>query len=309
MTRLAGEFDCDLPLKAAGLACVAAMKSLEWRLESIEPEHIVSYVNGSKDSPMIEVMLRADGEATVLRIVGSDARPDDDPPDDPGLIAALDSARFAIEAQIEAKETGDGHELRTVPADEEPSTRSQPATQRRILQSRVAANGGSLTMHVSELVAEFGFPSLSPSAMEAIGALLRTVGLECSPPLDRLSPEGKVTLVTTGSASRESATGDRAPSRSRESDQPATAAEADPATASAPTAPTNRLARASVLLSILWIGGIGSMLAILLGGIAQMQIDASRGRQSGRDLATAGIVIGAIGAVLTLIVAVVLLSP
>jgi hypothetical protein len=306
MARLAGEFNCDLPLDAAGSACVAAMRTLDWNLESVEPEHIVFYVNGTQDSPMIEILLRSEGEETVLRIVGSDSHPGIDAAGDTTLVATLDQARFAIEAQIEEGEPESGHELRTVPPGEEPETEPQPATQRRILQSRVAANGGSLTMHASELATEFGFPGLSPSAMEAVGALLRTVGIKCSPPLDQLTPDGTVTLVDK----RTAATGG-----TEEGPEPHAEPEPDPkpgqrpAPPSVPTPRTNRLAKASLILSILWIGGVGSMLAILLGGIAQDQIDGSAGWETGRDLATAGIVIGALGALLTIILAVALFSP
>jgi hypothetical protein len=59
----------------------------------------------------------------------------------------------------------------------------------------------------------------------------------------------------------------------------------------------NSDAIASLVLGILWLGGIGSVIAIVLGIRARREIDRSYGRQSGRGQATAGIVLGWIGVV------------
>lgn len=76
------------------------------------------------------------------------------------------------------------------------------------------------------------------------------------------------------------------------------------ATAVAPTngapggeeaAETNGLAIASMFVGIIWLFGIGSIVAIVLGYVGLKQIDASRGHQSGRAIAIAGIVIGIVG--------------
>jgi len=58
---------------------------------------------------------------------------------------------------------------------------------------------------------------------------------------------------------------------------------------------TNGLAIASLVLGIIWIYWIGSVLALVFGYVARRQIDASGGRQTGRGMATAGIVLGWIG--------------
>jgi hypothetical protein len=58
---------------------------------------------------------------------------------------------------------------------------------------------------------------------------------------------------------------------------------------------TNGLAVASLVLGILWLGGLGSLLAIVFGIKGRNQIDASDGRQGGRGLAIAGIALGVTG--------------
>jgi hypothetical protein len=68
-----------------------------------------------------------------------------------------------------------------------------------------------------------------------------------------------------------------------------------------PTAPvyvaqkTNGLAIASLVLGIVWLWGVGSLLALIFGYVAKNQIDQSLGREGGRGMAIAGIVLGWIG--------------
>jgi hypothetical protein len=64
---------------------------------------------------------------------------------------------------------------------------------------------------------------------------------------------------------------------------------------------TNGYAIASLVLGILWIYSIGSILALVFGYLAKGRIDASGGRESGRGMAVAGIVLGWIGVGLTLL--------
>lgn len=58
---------------------------------------------------------------------------------------------------------------------------------------------------------------------------------------------------------------------------------------------TNGFAIASLVLGILWLAGLGSLLAIVFGIKGRSQIDASGGSQGGRGLATAGVVLGVTG--------------
>lgn len=79
------------------------------------------------------------------------------------------------------------------------------------------------------------------------------------------------------------------------------AAAPDPANATegrpgAPeTSETNGFAVASLVLGIVWIMGLGSVLALVFGYIAKGQIGSSGGRQTGRGMAIAGIVLGWVG--------------
>jgi hypothetical protein len=74
---------------------------------------------------------------------------------------------------------------------------------------------------------------------------------------------------------------------------------------------TNGLAIASMVLGIVWIYWIGSILALIFGYIAKGQINRSQGRQTGRGMAIAGIVLGWVGiGFLTLcIIAVIVSKP
>lgn len=72
---------------------------------------------------------------------------------------------------------------------------------------------------------------------------------------------------------------------------------------------TNGKAVASLVLGILCLYGIGSILALVFGFMARKEIDASGGAQTGRGMATAGIVLGFIGiGIMVLLIAVVAFS-
>jgi carbonic anhydrase/acetyltransferase-like protein (isoleucine patch superfamily) len=65
---------------------------------------------------------------------------------------------------------------------------------------------------------------------------------------------------------------------------------------------TSGLSIASLVLGILWIGGLGSILALIFGYVAKRDIKRSHGRLSGRGLAIAGIVLGWVGTVSLLLI-------
>jgi hypothetical protein len=77
----------------------------------------------------------------------------------------------------------------------------------------------------------------------------------------------------------------------------------------APT--TSGLAIASLVLAIVWLGGLGSILAVVFGIIALSQIKGSAGRKKGEGVAIAGLVIGGLGVLSTIgiIVAAVAFAP
>jgi hypothetical protein len=70
----------------------------------------------------------------------------------------------------------------------------------------------------------------------------------------------------------------------------------------APPRETNALAVAALLLGVLWIGWIGSLLALVFGYRARRQIKRSGGLQQGSALATVGIVLGWFGVATLLLV-------
>jgi len=74
---------------------------------------------------------------------------------------------------------------------------------------------------------------------------------------------------------------------------------------------TNGMAVASLILGILWIWWLGSVLALIFGYVAKNQIDRSGGRESGRGMAIAGIVLGwiGVGILVVILVLVVAVSP
>jgi hypothetical protein len=59
--------------------------------------------------------------------------------------------------------------------------------------------------------------------------------------------------------------------------------------------PTNGKATASLVLGIVFLCGIGSILALVFGHQAKNEIQASNGTQGGEGMATAGIILGWIG--------------
>jgi hypothetical protein len=58
---------------------------------------------------------------------------------------------------------------------------------------------------------------------------------------------------------------------------------------------TSGLAIASLVLGIIWICGLGSLLATIFGAVALSQISRSRGQLEGKGMAIAGLVLGVLG--------------
>ena len=64
---------------------------------------------------------------------------------------------------------------------------------------------------------------------------------------------------------------------------------------------THGMAIASLALAIVWIGGIGSIVAIVLGIISQKKIKKSTNAKGGTSVARAGIIIGVTGLIIAII--------
>ncbi|HXA73787.1 MAG TPA: DUF4190 domain-containing protein [Acidimicrobiales bacterium] len=63
-----------------------------------------------------------------------------------------------------------------------------------------------------------------------------------------------------------------------------------------PTVPsTNGFSIASLVLGIVWVFGVGAILAVIFGFVARKQIRESGGRQGGSGMALAGIILGFVG--------------
>jgi Domain of unknown function (DUF4190) len=71
--------------------------------------------------------------------------------------------------------------------------------------------------------------------------------------------------------------------------------QVQPVYVQSPAPKTNGLAIASLILGIVWLYWIGSILALIFGYMAKKQIDESGGRETGRGMAVAGIVLGWVG--------------
>jgi hypothetical protein len=66
-----------------------------------------------------------------------------------------------------------------------------------------------------------------------------------------------------------------------------------PALATGPK--TSGMAIASLVMAFVWMGGMGSLIALVLGVLARKEIAQSGGRVSGRGLALGGIMLGSLG--------------
>jgi Domain of unknown function (DUF4190)/Protein of unknown function (DUF2510) len=62
---------------------------------------------------------------------------------------------------------------------------------------------------------------------------------------------------------------------------------------------TNGMAVASMVLGIVWLNGIGSVLAVIFGHLSLGQLSRPDNHQGGRRMAVAGLVLGYVGIVLT----------
>lgn len=59
--------------------------------------------------------------------------------------------------------------------------------------------------------------------------------------------------------------------------------------------PVNRRAAAAIVFAVVWVWGVGSLLAVVYGSLAKRSIDRSNGRAGGGGIAVMAIVLGCIG--------------
>jgi hypothetical protein len=67
------------------------------------------------------------------------------------------------------------------------------------------------------------------------------------------------------------------------------------------TARTSGMAIASLVLGLVWICGLGSLLAVIFGHVALSEIERGRGQVLGRGMAIAGLILGYLGLLLLLL--------
>ncbi len=101
MTSLTGEFETDLPLEEATVACADAIDGLGFRIEAVEPNRIVSYAGSGavEYPPKIEVVLTESGQGTDVRIIGTDTEANQLKTNE--LAEELDRVRDAIQASVQ----------------------------------------------------------------------------------------------------------------------------------------------------------------------------------------------------------------
>jgi hypothetical protein len=102
MTSLSGEFQTDLGIDDAMVACTEAIDGIGWRIETVDSQRVIAFTDSGAHPPRIEVNLNESGDGTEFRIIGSDNEQNQLDQDE--LIAVLDKARDAINRSMEDAE-------------------------------------------------------------------------------------------------------------------------------------------------------------------------------------------------------------
>lgn len=131
MTSLSGEFQTDLGIDDAMVACTEAIDGLGWRIDTVDAQRVIAFTDSGEHPPRIEVGLNETGGGTEFRIIGSDNEQNQLEQDD--LIAVLDKARDAINRSMEDAERPRG------------SSSSTPAGQTQERQAQSGEAGGAST--------------------------------------------------------------------------------------------------------------------------------------------------------------------
>ena len=119
MTRLAGEFQLDLPTHDASVACAAALDGMGWDVETVEADRIVSSASleSNRSRSRIELTLTDAGDGTtIVRVTGKN------PDAEKGKLAdQLSGLREAIEAYEQEMVEESAEAQVEEPAEAEPS--------------------------------------------------------------------------------------------------------------------------------------------------------------------------------------------
>ena len=136
MTSLSGEFQTDLSIDDAVVACTDALDGLGWRLETVEANRIVAFADTHpEDPPKVEVGLRESGSGTEFRIIGSDSEQNRLEQDE--LISVLDQARDAINGAMDRAEAEGRKEAeKPQPTEERKAPAAAPAAAATAERSR-----------------------------------------------------------------------------------------------------------------------------------------------------------------------------
>lgn len=102
MTSLSGEFQTDLRVDDAMVACTEAIDGLGWRIDTVDAQRVIAFTDSGEKPPRIEVNLNESGDGTEFRIIGSDNEQNQLEQEE--LISVLDQARDAINRAMEDAE-------------------------------------------------------------------------------------------------------------------------------------------------------------------------------------------------------------
>ena len=134
MTSLSGEFQTDLGVDDAIVACTEAIDGLGWRIDTVDAQRVIAFTDSGDNPPRIEVNLNQSGDGSEFQIVGSDN--ERNPLEQDELIAVLDKARDAINRSMEDAE-------RPRASSSSSSTASGATTQTQVQQTGGAGIGGA----------------------------------------------------------------------------------------------------------------------------------------------------------------------
>ncbi len=180
MTSLSGEFQTDLSIDDAMVACTDAIDGLNWRIETVESDRIVAFSDSdSEHLARIEVGLSEAGKGSEFRIIGSDS--EQDPLEEDELVSVLDRARDAINGSMERSQRQDPGENQREPS---PATKERQGDDERRPERQQAKSAAAAAEERSPqgegtaaaIPAKFRSLQLIASIYGALGWLVAVLG-------------------------------------------------------------------------------------------------------------------------------------